>query len=73
MQPSRTPIRTVTDENAKVLDNSELVKRMQSVVGKIEGFKNELSQVKSRLAKLEGEKQIKLTNAVGKELITENS
>ena len=71
---SVSPVKQNVSENSPV-DNSELVKSIQSLRGKIEGLRNELKQSNARISKLEAEKllgnKVVATNAIGQELITE--
>ena len=71
---SVSPVKQNVSENIPV-DNSELVKSIQSLRGKVEGLKNELKQSNARISKLEAEKllgnKVVSTNAIGQELITE--
>ena len=71
---SVSPVKQKVSENSPV-DNSELVKSIQSLRGKVEGLKNELKQSNARISKLEAEKllgnKVVSTNAIGQELITE--
>jgi tetrahydromethanopterin S-methyltransferase subunit G len=55
-------------------DNSEIMKRIQSLHGKVEGLKNEIGQLKVRLNVLEDKPvytKAETVNAVGQTLITE--
>ena len=73
---SVSPVKQNVSENSPV-DNSELVKSIQSLRGKVEGLKNELKQSNARISKLEAEKllgnKVVVTNAMGQELITETA
>ena len=73
---SVSPVKQNVSENSPV-DNSELVKSIQSLRGKVEGLKNELKQSNARISKLEAEKllgnKVVVTNAMGQELITETT
>ena len=73
MQTNSTYRKQVTPSGP--VENSELVKRVQSLSGKIDGLKNELKQSNARISKLEAEKllgnKVVATNAIGQELITE--
>ena len=45
------------EETVKATDTTEIVKRLQSLHGKVEGWKNEIKQLSIRISKLEGLKE----------------
>lgn len=57
---SHSPVyQKAPEEPVKAMDMTDLIKRVQSLHGKVEAFKNELKQLTIRISKLEGNQENK--------------